>query len=131
MSAGDAVTLTYACPAAPAGAVLARVRDVIAVVTPPPRPWPSLDEWRQRLPAWFGVACSDDVQISTCVVDKWSLRAWVWWFQPEQRRWEWADGRAEDGTVVIGVVPTGNGSLLLGALDWLLEAAGAEVKRGG
>ena len=126
----DAVTLTYECPEDPA-AVLGRVREVLAAVIPAPRPWPSLDEWRERLPRWFVDACSDDIKISTCVVDKWSLRAWVWWFQPEQRRWTWWDGRVEDGRLAIEVVPTGNGSLLLGSLEWVLEAAGAEIKRGG
>ena len=125
---GDAVTVTYACPGGAEG-VLGRVREVLAAVVPAPTPWPSLDEWRERLPAWFVEACSDDVQISTCVVDKWSLRAWVWWFQPEQRRWTWWDGRAEGDRLVLVLVPTGVGSLLLGALEWLLEASGAETKK--
>ena len=128
---GDSVTLTYDCADDPA-TVLERVREVLAAVIPPPRPWPSLDEWRERLPAWFVDACSDDVQISTCVVDKWSLRAWVWWFQPEQRRWTWWDARTtDDGRIAVQVTPTGNGSLLVGSLEWLLEAAGAEIKKGG
>lgn len=124
----DAVSLSYACPGGAAD-VLQRVRDVLTRVVPAPSPWPSLAEWRERLPAWFVDACSDDVKISTCVVDKWSLRAWVWWFQPEQRRWTWWDGGADDGRLTLRLVPTGNGSLLLGALEWLLEAAGAEIKK--
>ncbi len=122
------VTLTYAAPEGP-HTVLDRVRDALLAVIPAPNPWPSLEEWRQRLPAWFVEACSDDVAISTCVVDKWSLRAWVWWFQPEQRRWTWWDGQAGDGQVVLQVSPTDAGSLLLGALEWLLEAAGAKVPK--
>lgn len=120
-----AASHSYTCPAG-AAPVLERVREVLSRVVPPPRPWPALDEWRERLPAWFVNACSDDVKISTCVVDRWSLRAWIWWFQPEQRRWTWWDGVAEGDRLTVTVVPTGTGSLLLGALDWLLEAAGAE-----
>jgi hypothetical protein len=123
-----ATALTYAC-AGDAGEVLGRVREVLVEVIPAPRPWPSLDGWRERLPRWFVEACSDDVLISTCVVDKWSLRAWVWWFQPEQRRWTWWDGQATGDELVITVVPTDAGSLLLGALHWLLEASGATVPR--
>lgn len=124
----DAVQRTYTCPGG-AEAVLARTREVLAGVVPAPRPWPELDEWRTRLPAWFVDACSDDVRISTCVLDKWSLRAWVWWFQPEQRRWTWWDGVADGDRLTLTLVPTGVGSLLLGALEWLLEAAGADVPR--
>lgn len=121
-------TVIYRCPQG-AEVTVERAREVLKGVIPAPRPWPSLEEWRERLPAWFVDACSDDVVISTCVVDKWSLRAWVWWFQPEQRRWTWWDGRAEGDQIVMQLASTGVGSLLLGALDWLMEAAGAEVTR--
>ena len=124
----DAVEVIYPCPGG-AEAVLSRTREVLVGLIPTPRPWPSLDEWRQRLPSWFVDACSDDVAISTCVVDKWSLRAWVWWFQPEQRRWTWWDARAVDNRLSITLVPTGAGSLLLGALEWMLEASGAEIPK--
>jgi hypothetical protein len=126
---GDATVLSFACPSG-AVEVLERVREVLIAVVPAPRPWPTLDEWRERLPAWFVEACSDDVVISTCVVDRWSLRAWIWWFQPEQRRWTWWDGQATGDQLAITLVPTGAGSLLLGALEWLVEASGATVPKG-
>jgi hypothetical protein len=124
---GDTVTFTYT--ASDAAATLDRLREVLKAVIPTPRPWPSLDEWKARLPAWFVEACSDDVAISTCVVDKWSLRAWVWWFQPEQRRWTWWDAEASGDRVTLRLTPTGMGSLLLGALEWVLDASGAEIPK--
>ena len=124
----DAVHRAYTCPGG-AAAVLERTREVLGAIVPAPRPWPDLDGWRHRLPAWFVEACSDDVRVSTCVVDRWSLRAWVWWFQPEQRRWTWWDARAAGQQLTVTLAPTGVGSLLLGSLEWLLEASGAEVPR--
>lgn len=122
--AAGLVSIEADCPEG-TGDVLAKVRQVLARVIDAPKPWPSTDGWREILPAWFVEACSDDERVTTCVLDKWSLRAWVWWFQPEQRRWLWWDA-TEDGTALtIRVIPTGQGSLLLGTLEWLLKAAGA------
>jgi hypothetical protein len=53
----------------------------------------------------------------------------VWWFQPEQRRWTWWDARADRAQLTVTLVPTGAGSLLLGALEWLLEASGATIPK--
>ncbi len=85
--------------------------------------WPDLDEWKSLLPAWFVEACVDDRYIQTCVVDRWSLRAWLHWVRPENRRWYWWDAEVEppDGlkvTVLVRERP-----YLRGALDWLLKAA--------
>ena len=125
--AAPPVRIRARCPGGPS-AVLDRAREVLRVVVEPRRPWPSTDEWRQLLPAWFVEACSDDEHVTTCVLDRWSLRAWVWWFQPEQRRWLWWDAGAEGDDLWVEVVPTGTGSLLLGTLEWLLKAAGAEPR---
>ena len=115
------------CPDGAAG-VLERAREVLRPIVDAPRPWPSTDEWRGLLPRWFVDACSDDERVTTCVLDRWSLRAWVWWFQPDQRRWLWWDAAAEGTLLTIRLVPTGQGSLLLGTLDWLLKAAGASPR---
>lgn len=121
------LAISAPCPGG-AGQVLARVREVLRPVLEAPQPWPETDAWRRRLPAWFVEACSDDERVTTCVVDRWSLRAWVWWFQPEQRRWLWWDAEAEGDELTIQVLPTGQGSMLLGTLEWLLKAAGAKPR---
>ena len=122
----DLVTLTAVCTASQPPEVLTRVREVLRPALAAPAPWPSPDGWRELLPAWFTAACSDDERVTTCVLDRWSLRAWIWWFQPEQRRWLWWDAQVEGDELRIRLVPTGMGSLLLGSLEWLLRVAGAE-----
>ena len=122
----DLVTVVATGSEAPPGEVLARVREVLRAVLAAPVPWPAPDGWRQLLPRWFSDACSDDERVTTCVVDKWSLRAWIWWFQPEQRRWLWWDAETDDDRLLIRLAPTGAGSLLLGSLEWLLKIAGAQ-----
>ena len=75
-----------------ADAVLRRIREVLEVVfSRSAGDWPDLEEWRRSLPAWFVDCCVDDVQLRDCVVDRWSLRAWVHWFQPGTRTWRWWD----------------------------------------
>ena len=122
---GPLVTVVAECPSGSAAEVLGRVREVLGPVVDPPSPWPAPDGWREILPRWFTDACSDDERVTTCVLDRWSLRACIWWFQPEQRRWLWWDAMAEGDQLQIRLVPTGAGSLLLGALEWLLKVAGA------
>lgn len=104
------------------------MREVLDVVFERRATWPSLDEWRELLPAWFVDACSDDVHVTNCVVDRWSLRAWIYWFQPEQRRWELRSIDAAGERLLIDVEPTGQGSLLLGALEWLVKTAGGRLE---
>lgn len=125
----DLVTVVATSSAPPPGEVLGRVREVLRAVIAAPEPWPSADGWRELLPRWFTDACSDDERVTTCVVDKWSLRAWIWWFQPEQRRWLWWDAETRGDELQIRLAPTGAGSLLLGSLEWLLKVAGAQEVR--
>ncbi len=119
-------TLTAACPGN-AEPVRDRVREVLDAVFAPRDAWPSLDDWRGLLPAWFVEACSDDVTVVNCVVDRWSLRAWIYWFQPDQRRWTLHGLRAEGDRLLIEIEPTGRGSLLLGSLEWLVKVAGGRL----
>lgn len=120
----DLVTVVAECPGG-AGEVLAKVREVLAPIVDPPDPWPAPDGWREILPRWFTDACSDDERVTSCVLDRWSLRAWVWWFQPGHRRWHWWDAEVEGTRLRIRLLPTGTGSLLLGSIEWLLKVAGA------
>ncbi len=119
--------LVAICPEG-AEPVRGRVAQVLDAVFAPRPSWPSLDEWREILPRWFVDACSDDVRVVNCVIDKWSLRAWIYWFQPDQRRWTLRAMHAQGDRLVIEVEPTGRGSLLLGALEWLVKTAGGRLE---
>lgn len=121
---GDLDELVVSCPEG-AERVLAGVREVLEVVLARQAgPWPSVDEWQQSLPSWFVSSCVDDRQVRDCVLDKWSLRAWTYWFQPEQRRWRWWDARAQGDRLQVWLVVLER-PYLRGALEWLLQTAGA------
>jgi hypothetical protein len=104
---------------------LARARDVLAIVVERAAAggeWPGQSEWRDLLPDWFVASCADDAEVRDCVLDRWSLRAWTYWFQPDLRRWRWWDARAAGDRVVVQVLVLGRPHLR-GALDWLLKVA--------
>src|SRR5207237_2949387 len=87
--------------------------------------WPNTDEWKRLLPAWFTAACVDDAEVRDCVLDRWSLRAWTYWFQPDLRRWRWWDAAADgDGDVAAVTLLVEQRPYLRGALEWLLKVAG-------
>ena len=84
--------------------------------------WPDLDQWRSLLPDWFLAACVEDAEVRDCVVDRWSLRAWIYWFKPELRQWRWWSaapvGDHLEVTILVLQRP-----YLRGALEWLLTVA--------
>jgi hypothetical protein len=122
---GPLDSLAARCPGGGAEA-LARCREVLAAVLERSSgPWPSLEEWKGQLPAWFLERCSDDVEVRSCVLDRWSLRAWIYWFQPERRRWHWWGAEADGELLRIALLVVER-PYLRGALDWLLRCAGAE-----
>ncbi len=106
-----------------AAEALARVRDVLAVVlAQSEQDWPDPARWRRLLPGWFVAACVDDAEVRDCVLDRWSLRAWVYWFQPGLRAWRWWDAEALGDTLRVRVLPLRR-PYLRGALEWLLRVA--------
>jgi hypothetical protein len=64
----------------------------------------------------------DDAQVRDCVLDKWSLRAWTYWFQPQLRQWRWWDAVATADGVRVTLLVLGR-PYLRGALDWLVKVA--------
>lgn len=84
--------------------------------------WPGLEEWKRALPTWFVESCVDDAQLRDCVIDKWSLRAWAYWFQPGMRKWRWWDARASNGSLEVRILVLER-PYLRGALEWLLKVA--------
>jgi hypothetical protein len=118
---GDADTLE-----APGGAgTLERVREVLLPVlerSAAGGEWPVAAEWARLLPSWFTAACVDDAEVRDCVLDRWSLRAWVYWFQPSLRAWRWWDAEV-DGDRLRIVLLVERRPYRRGALEWLLEVA--------
>jgi hypothetical protein len=127
--------------------VLDRSRSVMsAVLRAGGGPWPPLQQWTERLPAWFVQACApertqDEKQQwltwwrgldleGRAVAERdrrWSLDDWLYYLEPDERQWYWWDAAAlssSEGTVELEVPgwPTP-----LGALKWLLHAAGADA----
>ena len=92
--------------------------------------WPALDEWKALLPGWFLAACVDDAQVRDCVIDRWSLRAWIYWFQPDLRKWRWSSAEASEGSLVITLLVLQR-PYLRGALEWLLSIACQQHEPGG
>lgn len=115
---------TVTCPGN-AEQVLARGREVKVAVLGHSQPWPELDEWKQILPGWFVAACIDDRVVQTCVLDRWSLRAWLHWLRPENRRWHWWAAVVEEPLTLRLTVLAREPDFLRGSLDWLLQASGA------
>lgn len=105
---------------------LARVREAMApVLEHQEGPWPSLDDWKALLPGWFVEACVDDRQVRDCVLDRWSLRAWLHWLRPDQRQWRWWDAEVVDGTHLrVRLLPLSD-PYLKGSVNWLLTVAGS------
>jgi hypothetical protein len=103
---------------------LARAREVLEAVVgrQDDGEWPSASEWAGLLPAWFVAACVDDAEVRDCVLDRWSLRAWTYWFQADHRQWRWWDARVDGGRVVVDVLVLRR-PYLRGALEWLLQVA--------
>lgn len=91
--------------------VLARAREVMAAALS-----------GAELPTWFTELCVDDSRVQSCTLDRWSLRAWRFWLQPENRRWWWWGAAAVDDEVRLAVLVRGR-PYLRGSLDWLLKAS--------
>jgi len=104
---------------------LSRVRAVLRVVLGRAiggGEWPGTQEWKALLPEWFTAACVDDAEVRDCVVDKWSLRAWTYWFQPGLRKWRWWDATVDDDRLAVSILVL-HRPYLRGALEWLLKVA--------
>lgn len=124
--------------------VLAGVREVMKAVLSNIDPWPDLDGWRNVLPAWFVERSAPEQtkeeaerwlaswrklppeEQAKAEERGWSLSNWLYWLEPEQRQWYWWDGRVIDQDTVRIVIDARDIPTALGALVWLLKAAGAE-----
>lgn len=92
-------------------AVLARAREVMEA---------ALRDG--ELPGWFTALCVDDARVQSCTLDRWSLRAWRFWLQPENRRWWWWGAETVGDEVRLAVLVRAR-PYLRGSLDWLFKAS--------
>lgn len=127
-----------------AAGVDVRVREVLSIIAEHQNGrWPNLDEWKLVLPRWFTAffveqrtqneesrpldwrrALPAEQQASVVDDKKWTLSAWLFWLQPDERQWYFWDSRVESKNqlrVQVQIVDYP----LLGALEWLLRSAGA------
>ena len=133
------------CPLG-AAEVLLKVKTVLRIVDEVTlKGWLSHEEWEQRLPDWFTAKCvpplsqeeaarrlawrkslSADEQTQVLREMDWSLRNWLYWFEPDRREWFWWDAKAlDDIDHVIVAVEVDGWPFPWDALRWLFRAAGA------
>jgi hypothetical protein len=111
--------------------------------------WPSLSGWRQVLPAWFVESSAPEQsreeaerwlgwwrslpaeeQARVTRAQRWTLADWLYWLEPSERQWFWWDAIVESPDTLRVLVEVSGWPAPLGALEWLLRAAGSvEVVR--
>lgn len=112
--------------------------------------WPSLEKWKKILPHTFVNNCIPEItkeesdqkiafrnslsweeQAKLLAEDeKWSLDAWLYWLEPENREWFWwkayeFDDEEIKNTHFLIEVTVYNQPFLWGSLKWLFKACGA------
>lgn len=122
-----------------------RAREVLRAVLMHARSsWPLLSEWRQLLPVWFvegsapeqsreeaerwlawwrSLPTGERAQVTHG--RRWTLSDWLYWLEPSARQWFWWDAAVEDPDTLRVTVEISDWPAALGALEWLLRAAGA------
>jgi hypothetical protein len=102
--------------------VLARVESALtAVLQHNAGEWPSLEQWREYLPPWLVARFADE----TTNDEEWTLAGWTHWFKPSERSWYWWRAHAIDRQHLSVEVVVDGLPFAMGALEWLLKAAGA------
>lgn len=128
-----------------AAMVLARTIEVLSIVLSNEQDiWPTISRWRELLPLWFVQACADEQTPQQAEQwlswwrglspneraraeqeRRWTVQNWIYWLQPEQREWWWWDSKVLDANTLLVEVQATDWPHALGALTWLLRAAGA------
>ena len=137
------VQFSIRCPCN-AQVVLERCKEVMfQVANNTMEPWPSTEVWETTLPNWFVSTCAPEVsnaeserwlswwrslpseQQAQAVSEKqWTLRAWVYWFQRDQRNWFWWDARIENDSCLQIFLQVDDWPCAMGAFEWLMRASG-------
>lgn len=128
------------------GIVVERAREVLRAVVPLTAT--ELDaeaELPHRLPVWFVEQCAPEPSAEESArwlgwwrslgpedraraeADKaWTLADWLYWLTPGERQWFWWDAEIDSTGSAFVVVVVDGWPAPLGALRWLLRAAGAD-----
>ena len=107
--------------------------------------WPSLAEWKARLPAWFVMACAEPMSIEQTAEHvrqmrsltsdertkveralRWALDDWLYWMEPNNRYWFWWNGFVIDDHHIEVTVEADELPFPWESLQWLFRAAGAD-----
>ena len=125
--------------------ILERCRSVmLTILDNSGQRWPSVERWRQILPEWFVAACAPEPSREEAERDlarwralspaeqrreareeQWTLADWLFWLEPSERQWYWWDATAKSHDALLVTVEVPGWPAPLGALEWLLRAAGA------
>jgi hypothetical protein len=119
--------------------VLDRCKEVLSIVLQPDsEDWPSIDEWRSRLPVWFVEKSAEEISQAEAerelrlplkerikLSQQWSVGAFTHWFKPGERYWYWWDAAVKDANTLQIKVIVDDLPFPCGALEWLLKASGA------
>jgi len=107
-------------------------------------PWPEVQVWSERLPQWFVRACAPEQtpeeaeawlrwwrslpvqeQARASREQRWTLADWLFWLETSERTWFWWGAVVDSPDTARLIVEVPGWPAPLGALDWLLRAAGA------
>lgn len=126
--------------------VLGRVREVMtAILSLSDADWLSTAEWRTRLPDWFVASAApersqeeaeawleawrampEEERQRVAQETEWTLDNWLFWLDPDERQWFWWNASIEDEHTLRLVIEVEGWPVALGALKWLLRAAGVD-----
>jgi hypothetical protein len=142
---GGVGTIDLVATGPAAAKLLSRAREVLAIVlNHGADDWPLIAKWQSQLPKWFIHACSPELSRDEAEVElarwqrmsteeraaalaetRWSLSDWLYWLEPDERQWFWWDARVESAERARVTVEVAGWPAPLGAIQWLLRAAGA------
>jgi hypothetical protein len=124
--------------------VLAKAKTALVIVNQTAMgEWPADSAWSRLLPDWFVARCTPELSQEEAAAelsrrkslsaeeqmqaerDGWSVLNWVYWFQPENRKWYWWDAEERDANTIIIAVEVEDWPFPWGSLAWLFRAAGA------
>jgi hypothetical protein len=130
-----------------ADTIAQRAREVmVTVVSQPTDQWATTsdDRWQSILPDWFVAACATpqsaedaerwlswwrslpaDEQPRAAQQRAWTLADWLYWLHPGERQWFWWNATIVDSDTLRVTVEVLGWPAPIGALRWLLTAAGA------
>lgn len=118
--------------------VLSRCKEVLDIILTNNAKNLRADDWRSLLPEWFVQRSAEEISQEEAQLrlllpleerirlnSKWSISAFVFWFQPSERHWFWWDAKIENASKLKIAVIAKDSPFPSGSLEWLLLASGA------